>query len=138
LRPVVAKWESKYDIDPFTVKDEEQIELLLEADRLMRANKGVRVAQGNIVAFREEKVFASTEGSFIEQIKTETGAGISALAADKGKFRGVRILILPEGIGHPAATNLFWRWIFPGTQREWQTRLWRLFRQNSVRKNLPR
>ncbi len=87
LEPVVAKWESKYDIDPFTVKDEEQIELLLEADRLMRANKGVRVAQGNIVAFREEKVFASTEGSFIEQIKTETGAGISALAAGQGEIQ---------------------------------------------------
>lgn len=87
LEPIVAKWESKYDIDPFSVKAEDQIKLLLDADRLMRANKGVRVAQGSVVAFREDKVFASTEGSYIEQVKTETGAGISALSAGQGELQ---------------------------------------------------
>jgi len=87
VKPVAAKWESKYQIDPFSVKAEDKIKLLLEADRLMRANKGVRIATGSISALREEKVFASTEGSYIEQTKTETGAGIEATAADKGELQ---------------------------------------------------
>lgn len=87
VKPVEAKWESKYRIDPFTVSPEEKVRLLLDADRLMRANKGVRVASGNIFAMREEKVFASTEGSYIEQTRTETGAGIEAMAAGGGELQ---------------------------------------------------
>ena len=87
VKPVVAKWESGYKVDPFSVKAEDKIKLLLEADRLMRQNKGVRVASGGISALREEKIFASTEGSYIEQTKTETGAGIEATAADKGELQ---------------------------------------------------
>lgn len=87
VEPVVAKWESEYEVDPFAVKAEDKISLLLEADRLMRSNKGVRIASGSISALREEKVFASTEGSYIEQTKTETGAGIEATAADRGELQ---------------------------------------------------
>ncbi len=86
-KAVTAKWESKCKIDPFSVKAEDKIALLLEADRLIRQNKGVRVASGNISALREEKIFASTDGSYIEQVKTETGAGIDAMAADKGELQ---------------------------------------------------
>jgi len=87
VEPVVGRWESEYEIDPFSVKTEDKIKLLLEADKLMRANKGVRVAGGSIACLREEKVFASTEGSYIEQVKTETGAGIDATAVDKGELQ---------------------------------------------------
>ncbi len=87
VEPVSAKWETKYKIDPFTVPAEEKISLLLDADRLMRGNKGVRVATGNISCMREEKVFASTEGSYIEQTGIETGAGIDATAAGAGELQ---------------------------------------------------
>jgi len=86
-KPVTAKWESKCKIDPFSVKVEDKIALLMEADRLMRQNKGVRVASGNFMALREDKIFASTEGSYIEQVKIETGAGIEATAADRGELQ---------------------------------------------------
>ncbi len=87
LEPVVAKWESKVEEDPFQVKAEEKIELLLEADRLMRQEKGVRIASASTMALREDKVFASTEGSYVEQVKYETGAGIDAMAADRGELQ---------------------------------------------------
>ena len=63
VKPVTAKWKSECKIDPFSVKAEDKIALLLEADRLMRQNKGVRVASGNISSLREDKVFASTEAA---------------------------------------------------------------------------
>lgn len=87
LEPIVARWESKFKVDPFSVKTEDKINLLLEADKLMRKEKQVRVATGNISCVREEKVFASLEGSYIEQVKTETGAGIDALAAGQGEMQ---------------------------------------------------
>jgi len=80
--PVVSKWESKFRIDPFSVKAEDKIGLLLEADSLVRRNKQVRVASGSMWCLREDKLFASTEGSYIEQVKTEVGAGIEATATD--------------------------------------------------------
>lgn len=87
VEPVCARWESKFEIDPFEVKLEDKISLLLEADRLMRQNKGVRVATGNMFSMRETKTFASTEGSYIEQVKTEVGAGIEAIAVGAGELQ---------------------------------------------------
>ncbi len=82
VESVTARWESKFKIDPFDVKAEDKISLLLEADALMRKNPQVRIASGSMWCMREDKVFASTEGSYIEQVKTETGAGIEAMATD--------------------------------------------------------
>ena len=82
VEPITARWESKFKIDPFEVKAEDKISLLLEADSLMRKNQQVRIASGSMWCMREEKLFASTEGSYIEQIRTETGAGIDAMATD--------------------------------------------------------
>ncbi len=70
--------------DPFDVPLEEKISLLLDADRLMRANPGVGIAEGSMEFYRTETVFASTEGSYIEQEKTESGAGITATAIRNG------------------------------------------------------
>ncbi|MBC7340022.1 MAG: TldD/PmbA family protein [Firmicutes bacterium] len=85
--PVEDRWGSPMKEDPFSVKLEEKINLLLEADRLMRQDPRIRVAQGSVSVFREDKVFASTEGTYVEQSKTETGAGISALAAEAGEVQ---------------------------------------------------
>ncbi len=82
VEPVVDKWESQFRIDPFEVKAEDKISLLLEADSLMRKNQQVRIASGNMWCMKEDKIFASTEGSYIEQVKTETGGGIEATATD--------------------------------------------------------
>ncbi|MEI6914005.1 MAG: TldD/PmbA family protein, partial [Armatimonadota bacterium] len=66
--------------DPFDVPLSEKISLLLDADRVMRQVDGVTVAEGSMRFERSDSVFASSEGAFIEQEKTESGAGISATA----------------------------------------------------------
>ena len=48
VEPVTARWESKFKIDPFEVKAEDKISLLLEADALMRKNPQVRIASGSM------------------------------------------------------------------------------------------
>ncbi len=82
LKPQKAKFETHIKKDPFKIPLNEKIETLLESDREMMKVKGITVAQSFMRAWREEKTFASTEGSYIEQTQTETGAGLDCMATD--------------------------------------------------------
>ncbi len=84
---VVHRYVSPFRKDPFAVPLEDKVALLLATDAEMRRVKGVSVAESNFVAFREEKVFASSEGSYIEQTFTETGAGIEATAVGDNELQ---------------------------------------------------
>jgi len=73
--------------DPFQVPLEKKIELLMAADAGMRLAKGVAVAQSNLQFVREHKVFASSEGAFIEQEIIESGGGLEATAVGEGEVQ---------------------------------------------------
>src|SRR5256714_8338585 len=66
--------------DPFSVALRETGALLLRADAAMGAVKGVGIREGSMEFLRQRKLFASTEGAFIEQELFESGAGIEATA----------------------------------------------------------
>jgi TldD protein len=76
----VGSYQTAVERDPFSVSVDDKIALLFAADAELRRVRGVAVARGSLECQRTEKVFASTEGSYIEQILLETGAGIEALA----------------------------------------------------------
>jgi TldD protein len=107
-RPVVlgppevhaGSYKTPVVIDPFMVAPEEKIGLLLAADAAMRAVRGVKVTQGNLVCQRERKTFASTEGSHLEQEIIETGGGISATAVSEGD---VQVRSYPNSFGRDQA-----------------------------------
>ena len=80
-------YRTPVEIDPFSIPLEQKIDLLLQADAEMRRVQGVRIAQGNIVCLRQNKVFASSEGSFIEQEIIESGCGIVATAVGEGEIQ---------------------------------------------------
>src|SRR5207249_1712810 len=73
----VGKYTTPIQIDPFAISLEEKLALLFRADAIMRRNAGVKVAEGNVIAVRNHKFFANTEGAFLEQIIYESGGGIS-------------------------------------------------------------
>ena len=77
--PVVARYETPVGRDPFAVPVDEKVALLRAASEAMGA--GLRAAEASYDCFRETKVFASSEGSLVEQVLTETGAGLLATAA---------------------------------------------------------
>jgi len=83
----VARYATPFEIDPFAVSLEDKLGLLLEADAEMRRVKGIAVTEGSMEFVREEKVFASTEGSHIEQQLLESGAGIEATAIDEAEMQ---------------------------------------------------
>jgi TldD protein len=79
-KPAIAEWSTPYQIDPFTISVEQNIELLLRIDAELRSVAGVTLAETNLNFSREEQWFASSEGADIHQTKLSTGAGYAALS----------------------------------------------------------
>lgn len=77
-----AKWTTPFLFDPFKIPLSQKVGLLLEVDELLRKNKAIRVARGHYRAHWEHQVFASTEGSLIEQHLLTTGIGCDVTAVD--------------------------------------------------------
>ncbi len=83
----VAKWASAYRIDPWSIPLQQKIEHLLAATEPMRGDKRIHQVSAEVSCYRQEKIFASTAGSFIEQTTTEMGGGIEAAALEHGEFQ---------------------------------------------------
>ncbi len=77
---VVASWATAVGEDPFAVPLEERMELLVRATQELSRGKLIKVSEGFLQFWRTEKIFASTEGAFVEQKIVESGGGIVATA----------------------------------------------------------
>jgi TldD protein len=75
------------EIDPFTVPLNDKVSLLMETDKEACAVQGVAVTESSLAFIRENKTFASTEGSFIEQEIIESGLGLVAMAVSEGEMQ---------------------------------------------------
>lgn len=73
--------------NPFQWSLEEKVKLLFEWDKAMKGVQGLTNAVSSMDFFKEHQYFASTDGAFIEQIITETGAGIEAVAIKDGEMQ---------------------------------------------------
>lgn len=87
VEPVNDIWEAKPKIDPFSMKTEEKVEYLLQAEDLMRKAAPVSLTHGSLVFTREEKLFMSSEGSHIRQELVQSGGVIGAMARDLGEVQ---------------------------------------------------
>lgn len=83
----VGEFKTDWEIDPFEVDLEEKIGLLKDADAAIRENKQVKLSQCSMEFWRKDQVFASTEGSYIEESRVESGAGIEATAIEGGELQ---------------------------------------------------
>ena len=87
VEPHVARWASPYRVDPWSVPMNAKIDTLLGATEPMRGDPRIRQVSGEISCYRQDKTFASTAGSFIEQTTTQMGGGIEAVAIGDGEFQ---------------------------------------------------
>jgi len=71
-------WNSPCRIDPFRIALEQQLDLLLAADREMGKVAGVTLTETSMQFRRIDELFASSIGSVIRQTKTQSGCGIVA------------------------------------------------------------
>ena len=88
--------------DPFAISLDDKIALLLQANEAMNKVKGIVMAESNVYCQRENKLFASSEGSFIEQELVETGCGLEATAVGEGE---VQRRSYPNSVGRHQGTE---------------------------------
>ena len=79
---VVDRYMTPASVDPFEVSPETKLNLLLQADEIIRRNRKVKISEAFLGSYKTEKTFASTEGSYIEQEVVECGAGVAATAIE--------------------------------------------------------
>jgi TldD protein len=80
-------WVSPCAIDPFSVPVDRNLATLLAVDAELRHSGGVTLAEASIECHRTRQVFVSTPGSVIDQTRTVTGAGFSALTYKDGDIQ---------------------------------------------------
>jgi TldD protein len=80
--PANGSYEVPVERDPFEVPLGDKLALLAEADSALRAERGIAVSVARFQAVRTRTLFASSEGSLCEQLITECGGGLMAVAVD--------------------------------------------------------
>jgi TldD protein len=75
-----ATWVSPAATDPFSIPIDQNLATLLAIDTELRRNPGVNLAEASMHFDRRRQIFVSTLGSVIDQTRTLSGAGFSALS----------------------------------------------------------
>jgi len=113
----VGTYRTPVKTDPFEVSLETKIDYLMRADKEARAVPGIRVVEGTLGFQRETKTFASTEGSYIEQVLVESGAGNVVMAVSEGEMQQRSY---PNSFGRHQGTGgyeFIETWDLPGNAR---------------------
>ncbi len=105
LAPVAAyqdKYVTPFQIDPFEVPIGEKAELLLNInDRLLSySDRGIKKASSFLRFTQEDKIFASTEGSLIEQTIYRSYCGYDCTAIVNGDAQSRSYELPPLNIGY--------------------------------------
>ncbi|HEU0141979.1 MAG TPA: TldD/PmbA family protein [Bryobacteraceae bacterium] len=82
-----ADWVSPCAIDPFAVRIEDQLQLLMAVDGTLRQTPGVTLAETSMDFTRRRQVFASSAGSIIDQTRTTTGAGFTVYSFKENEIQ---------------------------------------------------
>jgi TldD protein len=84
-----ATWRSPIETDPFDVSVEEKVALLLEANDAALGVKGARFVTSAIASVRQDRLFASTEGTVADQtlFRINPSLSVTAVAADGSDFQ---------------------------------------------------
>jgi len=96
-----ATWKSSFTIDPFTIPVEQRADLLLKANAEALKVKGVRFVNSGLLFVKEDRNFASTEGSVIAQtiVRVAVPFAITAVSADFSDFQTRTNVVAPAGRG---------------------------------------
>ncbi|HEX7239112.1 MAG TPA: TldD/PmbA family protein [Longimicrobiaceae bacterium] len=101
-------WRSPIRTDPFEVPIEDKVALLLAANEAALGVKGTRFVTSSMFFVREEKTFASTEGTFTRQTIYRSYPQMSVTAVDPGG-RDFQVRnstpVQPMGLGYEHVTD---------------------------------
>lgn len=107
---VVTSWRNACELDPFAAPLDDKIQFLMKLNERALAVKGVRFVNSFLNLVNEQKYFASTDGSRIEQniVRTYPRFTVTAVDSAKGDFQTRSSLAAPLGIGLEYLSNYPW------------------------------
>ncbi len=84
-----ATWSSPVEVDPFGVAIEDKVDLLLRANAAALGVTGARFVTSSVSFLREDKLFASTEGTVTTQTsyRSSPTVNVTAVSSDGSDFQ---------------------------------------------------
>lgn len=107
---VIANWKSAFERDPFDVKIDDKIEFLLKLNERAMKTNGVSFVNSAMGWVNEQKFYASTDGSRIEQyiIRGNPGFNVTAVNRLSGDFQTRSSYGGPQGLGYEYMEKYPW------------------------------
>ncbi len=99
--PHVDVWQTPLSRDPFKIPLEDKAELLLAINQVALKQKGVKYVSSSFDGASEWKLFASSEGAYLEQdiVRVAPGYAVTAVDVGKGEFASRAHEIAPMQAG---------------------------------------
>jgi TldD protein len=111
VEKVVTTWKNAFEKDPFEVSIDDKIQFLLSLNAAAMKTKGVGFVNSNMSFVNEQKYFASTDGSRIEQyiIRANPSFNVTAINPSNGDFQSRSALGGPQGMGYEYIEKHDWK-----------------------------
>ena len=107
---IKATWKSAYEKDPFDVSIDDKIQFLLRLNESAMKAKGASFVNSALTFQNEQKFYASTDGSRIEQciIRSHPSFTVTAVNRSAGDFQTRSSLAGPKSIGYEYLDRYPW------------------------------
>jgi TldD protein len=107
---IEGNWTSAFEKDPFDVSIDDKIQFLLKLNETAMKTKGVSFVNSAVSFQNEQKFYASTDGSHIEQylIRSHPSFTVTAVNRSAGDFQTRSSLAGPKGIGYEYLEKYPW------------------------------
>ncbi|MBC7475821.1 MAG: TldD/PmbA family protein [Candidatus Sericytochromatia bacterium] len=87
LDKIIDRYTSPFEIDPFKVPLADKLKLLISACEVMSSYKEINVSEAELNFYKHKKIFANSDGSYIEQEFIKSGAGIQVWAVKDNEMQ---------------------------------------------------
>lgn len=107
---VEAHWKGAFEKDPFGTRLEDKIQFLMRVNESALKVKGVNFVNSGLFFVNEQKFYASTDGSLIDQYIVRSSPFFSVTAVDsaRGDFQQRGSLAGPKSIGYEYVEKYPW------------------------------
>ena len=111
VEKVVTSWKSSFEKDPFDVSIDDKIQFLLSLNTAALKTQGVSFVNSSMAFVNEQKFYASTDGSRIEQyiIRANPNFSVTAINRTNGDFQSRNALGGPQGMGYEYIEKHDWK-----------------------------
>ena len=108
---VMTSWKNAFEKDPFEVPIDDKIQFLLSLNQSALKTQGVSFVSSSMGFVNEQKFYASTDGSRIEQyiIRANPSFNVTAVNRSNGDFQSRSSLGGPQGMGYEYIEKHDWK-----------------------------